>query len=257
MVTVKLLGGLGNQLFQFAYGLALKAKGYEVQFDKDALIERTHREYSLDGFDVRLGDEGGPRITEQSLKFNSEYLRPKDSATMVGYWQTEKYFEDIAPQVRQSIETGLRSKLNRPTSEFYILREAITRYESIGVHVRRQDYVNLQAFHGMPTLDWYRAALRHINVNTLCFKTFVFSDDPEWCYDNFPKDFTIVRGTSKYEDMTLMAACKHVVIANSSFGWWGAWLQNNRNNIVIAPKQWFTDSSVDSSTICPDRWVRL
>jgi hypothetical protein len=256
MITVKLLGGLGNQMFQLAFAMALENNAYEVQLDRSALVERTHREYSLDCFGaIHLGVETGPRLTEQGMRFKEGYLNPPDPVTMVGYWQSEKYFKHIARVVRQRF--SFRKPLSRQRPEVSEIWDKIYRSNSIAVHVRRQDYVNLQAFHGMPSIEYYHQGIKYIRERIQDPRVFVFSDDREWCYDNFPKDFTVVRGTDKYEDLQLMSACDHAVIANSSFGWWGAWLQQKLGGIVVAPKQWFAEPSVDSSDIVPERWIKL
>ena len=257
MITVRLLGGLGNQLFQFAYGAALVSRGYDVQFDKASLVEGTHREYSL-GFlgDVPLGKQAEPIVYENAMRYQAENLAPEDPSTLVGYWQSEKNFKDIEYTIRQGIRTALENM--QPVSvAFTSTSEQIYLSAGIGVHVRRQDYVALQDFHGMPTLDYYRKAISTIHARTNSARVFIFSDDPEWCKQNFP-EHTVVEGTTKYEDLRLMSRCKHVVLANSSFSWWGAWLGDDAlGRTVIAPKQWFTDPNIDYSDIVPERWVKL
>jgi hypothetical protein len=242
MITVKLLGGLGNQMFQYVYGLALKSWGYQVRYDRSSLIEGTHREYSLGHFGIEACYPATDvAIYESSMKFNEEYLAPPDSATMVGYWQTEKYFKNVENKVRLLFkfpDSGPRMPYH------------------IAVHVRRQDYVNLQHFHGMPGVDYYREGVARIRKAVGAnLQVLVFSDDIEWCRSNFPKEFQMVSGKNKYEDLKLMSECDYHVIANSSFSWWGAWLGGQR--MVIAPKQWFSDASIDYSDVVPERWVKI
>ena len=260
MITVKLLGGLGNQLFQWAYASALSSRGYEVRLNKDSLVENTHREYSL-GFlgSQPFGDADNPRLSEGSMRFDEQYLNPPIPATMFGYWQTEKYFKPIEKFVRHKINTGLwPEKTTLVGKAFASAYSVIYRSISIAVHVRRQDYVGLQSFHGMPSVDYYKAAVKQIQCQILPSKVFVFSDDREWCLENLPREWNVVDGTNKYEDLKLMSSCKHAVLANSSFSWWGAWLGDNQaGRIVVAPKQWFADPNVDSSDIVPDRWIKI
>ena len=242
MITVKLLGGLGNQMFQYAYGLALKERGYQVEYDPNSLVPGTHREYSLGYFGIKAeGREQAPRVYENTMRYNPPHLAPSDPATMVGYWQTEKYFSDISDKIRIAFAfKGFR-----------------TRYvHAIALHVRRQDYVGLQHFHGMPSLDYYREAVAHIR-RTAGFHcpVRVFTDDRTWCLENLPSDFEVVYSLDKYEDLKLMSSCDYHVIANSSYSWWGAWLSGQR--LVVAPKQWFSDPSIDYSDIVPERWVKL
>jgi Glycosyl transferase family 11 len=242
MITVKLLGGLGNQMFQAAYAMALKEQGYDVQLDRSSLVEGTHREYSLGYFGIEaISDVTAHPVYELGMRFNPEYLSPKDGNTMAGYWQTEKYFENIADKVRET----------------FTFKGAPIRYvDTIAVHVRRRDYVGLEHFHGMPDLNYYREAVAYIRrrAGMLC-PVIVFSDDPKWCFENFPSDFQIAVGSNKYEDLRCMSLCDYQVIANSSFSWWGAWLGPQK--LVVAPKQWFSDPNVDYSDIVPNRWMRL
>lgn len=253
MITVKLLGGLGNQMFQRAFGIALEARGYEVEYNKTALIPGTHREYSLDGFrgTVKLNERAFPNnIYEDGMRFNPAMLSPEDGGMMVGYWQTERYFEGVEEQVRNAFVP------RAPFSDYaYSILQDIKRGDSLSLHVRRQDYVGLEHFHGMPTLEWYKNAVEFMHIYNKSPRVFVFSDDPEWCKEKFLGS-TIVQGTNKFEDLQLMSWCKHAILANSSFSWWGAWLRENPG-MTVAPKEWFADPKVDFSDIVPKRWVRL
>jgi Glycosyl transferase family 11 len=242
MITIKLMGGLGNQMFQRAFGLALESRGYTVRYDPFALVEGTHREFSLGYFgDLPIGRAEGLSVTEVGAGFNPEYLNPPDTCTMIGYWQSEKYFLPIAHEVREAF----RFRGPRPLLP-----------DSIAIHVRRQDYVGLQHFHGMPEINYYREGVAHIHRRAGgLLKVLVLSDDRQWCRENFPSEYSVVEGANKYEDMKILAACGFAVIANSSFSWWGAWL--GRQRIVVAPKQWFADASMDSKDIVPERWRTL
>ena len=250
MITVKLLGGMGNQLFQKAFGLALMHRGYKIQFDLSSLVEGTHREYSLNPFgQLPVGTPEFPVITEANLAFNPSYLMPPETCTMLGYWQSEKYFLPIADKIRSTY-------WKIPTAQVE-WNDKILGSESVAVHVRRQDYVTLKHFHGMPEIQYYRRALALMPLNK---RVFVFSDDITWCQENFPKDFEFVTGTNKYDDLWLMASCKHAVIANSSFSWWGAWLGDIQpNRLVVAPARWFADEKTEANAkdIVPGRWARI
>jgi hypothetical protein len=258
MVVIKFLGGMGNQLFQRAYGYALQHRGYAVAFDTSTLVEGTHREYSLGPLDtdVPFSEPVGPTVYEPSLRFNESLLHPAAPSTIVGYFQTEKYFSDIAASVREKF-TRLRSNLTL-SLHAHDIQSHIHNCNSVFLHVRRQDYVGLQHFHGMPDMAYYKKALALIQERVPDTKVFVFSDDREWCLQNF-MGHDVVQGTSKYEDLWLMAHCQHAVLANSSFSWWGAWLGDNKDRrIVIAPQQWFNPAAnVDASDIVPERWLRI
>jgi hypothetical protein len=145
------------------------------------------------------------------------------------------------------------------------MKAAITAANAVSVHVRRGDYISnpsAQHFHGTCGLDYYKKAVELIlsKVNDPHF--FIFSDDVKWVADNFMKEIraTIVDindGSSAVKDMQLMSACKHHIIANSSFSWWGAWLGSNADKIVIGPRQWFADAAVDTGSVLPDSWYKL
>jgi hypothetical protein len=206
------------------------------------LIEGTHREYSLGYFGINAtGAETGQRIYENGMRYFPPHLYvPYGNCTMVGYWQTEKYFESIAAKVRAAFE----------------FRERRSILPCISLHVRRQDYVGLQHFHGMPGIEYYQEAVALIRREVgRPVPVMVFSDDIQWCRENLPSDFLISDSLNKYEDLRLMASCDYHVIANSSFSWWGAWLGPQK--LVVAPKRWFTDLNTDYSDIVPERWVKL
>lgn len=241
MITILLRGGMGNQMFQAALALALKHRGYDVQLNKSAMAEGTHREYSLGYFGIEANASNQPPyFNETSLKYDPVRLSPPDPCTMVGYWQSEKYFLPIANHVRH----------------LFRFKRFVPPLHCIAVHVRRQDYVGLQHFHGMPSIDYYREGVKCIRQQVrTSLPVNVFSDDPQWCRENFPSDFHVIEGNSKYDDMALMAAHDCHVIANSSFSWWGGWL--GPQNIVVAPKQWFTSPNPDASDIVPERWIKI
>ena len=258
MIVIKFLGGLGNQLFQWAYGQALEARGYEVGYDKSALIPQTHREYSLAEYaDLRFVTGDDDYVTyEYNLKFNVSNLYPADGNMMIGYWQTEKYFAEIANKIRSNFIFNWSIKPLTGVAD--AINKRIYFSKSVAIHVRRQDYLVLQDFHGMPGKDYYDRAIQHIQDRVQYPEFFVFSDDREWCRLNFPADFHIVDGTNKYEDLRLMSSCKHSILANSSFGWWGSWIGDNQlGRIVIAPKKWFVTPSMDDTDVMPERWLRL
>ena len=253
MITVRLMGGLGNQMFQAAFGMALQARGKNVQLDKTMLTE-PNREYALEFFKVfPLGLPEEPYIREIGVPFNKGMLQSPDPSTLVGYWQSEKYFTDIASEVRRVFSTTPdQSRISQDYAQ------QIHRSISIAVHVRRQDYVGLQHYHGMLPLSYYESAIEMIQERVLGTKVFVFSDDREWCRENFSPEYAIVDGTSKYEDLYLMTRCKHAVVANSSFSWWGAWLGDYQTErIVIAPKNWFVKEDIEERDIAPERWVKV
>jgi hypothetical protein len=262
MITVALQGGLGNTMFQYAYGLALEARGYQVQYDKSRERPGTHREYALGVFgELPFGNPSETLFREGDFRFDESKMNPPDPSTTIGYWQSEKYFKSIENDIRRKFNAALWPQKSSVVSEsFAVAHSEIYRSISIAVHVRRQDYVDWQSFHGMPSVDYYLAAVKQIQCQILPSKVFVFSDDREWCRQNLPQDWRVVSGTYKYDDLRLMGCCKHSVLANSSFSWWGTWLgDNQQGRLVVAPKQWFADPQMQeqSTDICPERWIRI
>lgn len=257
MITVKLLGGLGNQLFQWAYGYALTERGYDVEYDTSAYIGNAHRQYWLSPVvgNLKHGDHSWREVYEGSHIFHPEALTPSDGSKMIGYWQTEQYASLIADKIRNDINVRWMNNLLKDYARE--VEQEIYRQPSIFLHVRRQDYVNLQHFHGLVSVEYYREAVKTIRSQYHDTKVFVFSDDHAWCRENLPRDFFFVDKTNMWEDLRLMASCKHAVLANSSFGWWGSWLGDNQlGRTVIAPKKWFVSPDVDDRDLIPSRWIR-
>jgi hypothetical protein len=245
LITIKLMGGLGNQMFQRAYGLTLAKAGYQVAFNSAALTQ-PDRGYALSEFGwLPLSTKKQPAIEEQGIRFQADLLAPPDGSVMVGYWQSEKYFSHIANEVRRA---------------FIFRRYALRSKGTIAVHVRRGDYVNLQHFHGIPERDWYiRAVDTVLNKRGNDKTIYVVSDDSQWCLDNLPMHWHVVGGIDKYHDMQIISVCEHAVISNSSFSWWGAWLgDGDPQRIVVAPKRWYAAPEMqDDQDIVPERWLRL
>lgn len=183
---------------------------------------------------------------------------PKD-CYLSGYWQSEKYFADFADQIRadfkfQKVMEGMNAELARN----------ISKVNAVSLHVRRGDYINnpvTMATHGLCSLEYYRDAIRYVIERVEAPQFFIFSDDTEWVKNNLKIDFPALyvqhnRGKESYNDMRLMSLCRHHIIANSSFSWWGAWLNPNRDKIVVAPRKWFANQT-DVQDLFPQGWVTL
>ncbi len=294
MIGVRLMGGLGNQMFQYATAFSLARQhgtdvSMDLQFFENIAAVDTPREYELDCFQLksrfleqtkrpaeddeaiylgrrgrlrqlkhRLGGHAWKIYREPHHNFDSEVLNLPDWSYLIGYWQTEKYFTNI----RKGLLKEFAFK-DEPTGKNKELLEHIKSTESVSIHVRRGDYVSNEhasKFHGAKGLDYYEAALKPILKQVKEPQLFVFSDDPEWCKQNlkFRQDTVYAEGNKKgHEDMRLMMRCKHNVIANSSFSWWGAWLNENPSKIVIAPKKWFNDPSINTNDVIPESWIRV
>jgi hypothetical protein len=172
-----------------------------------------------------------------TLNFHRSYLTPKDNSYMIGYWQSWRYVERIKPLLQKQLHFPA---ISDPALK-YLLEETQNSY-SVGIHIRRGDYVR-STRHPLLPMNYYDSAVRIIEQCVARPKYFILSDDPEWVSKNLslPDMYVVAinRGINSYRDMQLMSACKALIIANSSFSWWGAWLNQNTNPLIIAPKTWF------------------
>lgn len=278
-MTIILSGGLGNQMFQYALYLALKAKGRNVKLDTSLYFYvKMHNGYEL----VRCFGIDDPIVKGNSLyifflrfmlKFKPNKCLFVDTGNynakvfstnfnyISGYWQSEKYFKPIEDLVRnafvfQCIDTNNLS-----------LAEEIRSMNSISLHLRRGDYIGNSIYTDECNESYYEDAIKKLfdrlpNKENVQF--YVFSDDKAFADVfigklNYPvKLIDYNKGADSYKDMYLMSQCKHNIIANSSFSWWGAWLNNNPEKIVIAPKKWFNVDNEDSyKDIVPESWIKI
>lgn len=289
MITTRLEGGLGNQMFQYAaiYSLSLDKKcGFSVDLSWFKIKNiASPRSYELDIFheiqalrqdNKYLGKDNF--LISMLVSFRNLYIKRlvktvrepcfnywdgihkvNGHTKFVGYWQSEKYFKHNRDIILKSFTFP---EVTEPHNIKYL--KFIENIEnSVSLHVRRGDYIsdaNANARHGCCDMYYYEQAIS--TLDSICDDThyFIFSDDPEWVKDAFElKNMTIIVGNSdelSFRDMQLMSLCKHHVIANSTFSWWGAWLSKNEGT-VIAPKNWFADSSIDTSDIYCEGWLRL
>jgi hypothetical protein len=230
MNVIKLCGGLGNQLFQYAFGKAQMINGINVCFDNSWYTTHSSanplRLYLLDKFQIELklsNKQPGKTISEKGYDLS---LLHKDGYNFNGYWQYPAYSEKILPILRK--EYCVRKELF--TREFLCLREKIIMDDkSVAIHVRRGDYLYLEGFPSQP-FEYYQKAMEKLNGNF-----YVFSDDMNWCKENF-KGVQFIH-LNEYFDFELMKLCTHNIASRSSFSWWAAHLNSNPNKVVIIPKQ--------------------
>jgi hypothetical protein len=291
MIVSRLIGGLGNQMFQYAAARALADRtDSEVVLDVSGFANYSVHRYGLDAMRVRAkvrserrADEKesgavarkvrglwrriapsgfGPAATyrERSFAFDSGVQHQRAPVELEGYWQSEKYFRDDAAAIRADF-----TPVAEPDAANRAILERMQQTCAVSLHVRRGDYVTnpqAAAFHGSCSPEYYREAVDHIAERAGPLTLFVFSDDQDWVRDNMRFSHTCVhvdcnppeRGVW---DMHLMKHCRHHVVANSSFSWWGAWLNPSPEKIVVAPSRWFTDPSIDTSDLIPETWVRI
>ena len=283
MIVVKIRGGLGNQMFQYAAGRMLAlANTCELKLDlswfKLSLSDTTARKYELGVFEIaenfssftetaylRLAS-AIPFLTpcykkEASFNFDPSILKSGVNTYLDGYWQSYKYFQLI----HDVIQNDFKFKYPLTGENIRFAEQVTADANSVAVHIRRGDYIsnrNNVAFHGICPLSYYSDAVERIRAQFAAAHFYVFSDDPSWVRENFPCDssFTIVDHNTPdnaAEDLRLMTLCKHHIIANSTFSWWGAWLCRNPGKVVIAPQRWFNDPRMNSQDLIPDTWIRI
>ncbi|BBC24666.1 alpha-1,2-fucosyltransferase [Pseudanabaena sp. ABRG5-3] len=294
MIIVRLIGGLGNQMFQYAAARRLAEKHSTIlKLDITQFETYKLRKYDLHCFHIwehlatrneinqilgnsqniinrtvrKVSRELGLKylqnnklVRERSFAFDSNILDVPDNILLDGYWQSEKYFADITNILRREFVVKYQQDALSQR-----IADVIRSTESVSLHVRRTDYVQnavTNKVHGTCDRDYYDRCVRYISERILNPHFFIFSDEPQWAIENlqisFPTTIVNCNNTSRdYEDIRLMSMCKHNIIANSSFSWWGAWLNSNYSKIVCAPKQWFADSSRDTRDIIPDLWIKL
>lgn len=278
MIITQLTGGLGNQMFQYAMGRAV-AEHLKVEFKLDVIVYKKHkkRQYSLDNFNI-IAKIATPLdiitrkylpwrkiIKEKRWDFIPEALNLPDNSYINSYldnywyvWQSEKYFKDIENIIKK--EFTLKKSLPDSSNE---LQDLIENSNSVSIHVRRGDYTEPKhkAIFTSCTEEYYRRAISTISSKVDSPRFFVFSDDLEWCRTlPLPKDTVFVGsefGLKDYEELVIMSKCKHNIIANSSFSWWGAWLNNNASKIVISPKRWHIKTDVNEKDLIPKTWSKI
>ena len=262
MIITKLQGGLANQLFQWAYGRSLSLKYntplyIDNSFYLNTQFGNTKRDFSLSKFpnldytiipnerNISLwsNEKEKVRLVNLNDDFNYKELNYDETSHyyLNGYWQSEKYFieyEDIIKkQLKPNIDLNIESG-------------------SISLHIRRTDYVTSNGFHPVQSMDFYKNALDIIGDYN---KLYIFSDDIKWCKENLRFDnMVFVEGNEDVVDLWSMSLCDNNIIANSSFSWWGAWLNNNKDKKVIGPKNWFgQQANLNTSDIIPESWVKI
>ncbi|AWA29770.1 alpha-1,2-fucosyltransferase [Flavobacterium magnum] len=273
MIVVKLIGGLGNQMFQYAAAKAIAIeRNQPLELDVSAFDHYKLHQFALHHFNFSakvfrprhiLWDKVRSlfikilHYKERDFGFNARIFDLKaDDLYLDGYFQSEKYFLKHSSTIRREFE--IISSLKPQTLK---VLEEIRNTNSVSLHIRRGDYVG-NPLHGTDNELFYRKALGFIETKIENPKLFVFSDDTLWAKQNFKSKHEVIfidfnDALSNFEDIKLMSCCKHNIIANSSFSWWGAWLNDNPGKLVVAPQQWFNDKSINTSDLIPENWIRF
>jgi len=258
IVSIKLMGGLGNYLFQIAtaYSIALRDNKTLICDTNDIL--RIHQPYTkyLDNIFNKINFSSELQnlnnVDEVDFTYN-EIPKIDGDLKLNGYFQSEKYFinhrGDILNlfSINDDTKTYLEGKYND-----------ILGLSTCSIHVRRGDYLHKQNYHPVQDIDYYYKSLNKVGYD----KHFlVFSDDMEWCKQNFNfiPNKTFIEGNEDYQDLYLMSMCNNNIIANSSFSWWGAWMNTNENKKIISPSKWFGNNNLHLNTndLYCNKWIKI
>ncbi len=295
MIIARISNGLGNQLFQYSLGRHLAIKNNaDLKLDISA-FQYDFREYMLNFFNIagetstqkdyhaiglpdmekqsyfsrlrrkifRNQEKNSPIyrrsiILEPQFQFCEDILKAKNNCYLSGNWQSEKYFLDIADTIKKDLTLK-----NEPSQLFKQWTKKIDNCQSVSLHIRRGDYISSQKvnqFHGTCNLEYYQKAIDLIAEIIKNPKFFISSDDIAWARNNlkinYPVYFISDKNIPDYEELIIMSNCRHNIIANSSFSWWGAWLNGSPNKIVIAPQKWF-NAPTDTTDLLPDSWIKI
>ncbi len=290
MTIINILGGLGNQMFQYAFAYTISNnKKNAVKLDISSFKTYNLREYELGLFNVTIGiaeekesnilkfkqenylERAVRKMRRKSMPLSAKYYKEPhfnfdknvfdlQNVYFDGYWQTEQYFKKYREELLK--EFTLKQDFSKQSQ---VYKNEIVKVESVSLHIRRGDYVtneHTNSVHGTCSLEYYEKAvlLMQSKLNNPHF--FIFSDDLAWGRENldFIDNLTVVyldENVPDHEEMLLMSHCKHNIIANSSFSWWGAWLNQNSEKMVIAPSKWFNDLSKDTINLIPEAWICL
>jgi len=296
MIVVKLMGGLGNQMFQYAFAknLAVKNRTF-LKVDLTFLLDRTPREnfvfrdYDLDIFNLKVEESTSDEVNkffmqpksllekviykiqfqskvlirEKKFYFESNNFSSAKNCYLDGYWQSEKYFKENEEIIRKDFSFKFSfSEKEQELNKEILLKNAVC------INFRRTDFVNQEKSaetHGATELEYYEKAIDLLITKVSNPHFYIFSDDIQWCMENIKISYPITfvghefKGTKFSSYLQLMKNCKHFIIPNSTFAWWAAWLCEDKNKIVITPKKWFKDISLQEQTedIIPEKWIKL
>ena len=283
MIVARIEGGLGNQLFQYAFGTQLAYRNNtELVLDLSSYASKPAHGYMLDRFSIGFRElrsdewkripgryrEGKrsllqalvftgkelTRVRERPFGFSEKYMSAPDDSYLVGYWQSERFFRDVTTKIREQF---------RPTvsmsSETLRIRDRMLNSSSIAIHLRRGDYITTQPMAARNlSLDYYRECVVSQLARRPESEVYVFSNDIPWCLANLdlPCRVHFVEHTNNataHEDLCLMTAAECLVIANSTFSWWGAYLSERQDKTIFTPKSWYHPGTLDDSNInCKD-----
>lgn len=296
MIIVRLQGGMGNQMFQYALGRVLAIKNNtELIFNTEGYDDKSkrlfksnfaHRSYDLGVFNIKgrvaksheipffykLYFKGKLMVVIDAVrrrilrhkghelyfkKFNPQFLEFGNNTYLDGFFQSYKYFLGYENIIKKDFT--LKNELPENIRN---LKAEILNINSLCVFVRRQDFVG-HAYHEVVDREYYDKSVEYLSSKLKIDKIYVFSDDIEWCKNNlkFDTDTMFVSdeyaGTGWSGHMMLMSCCKYFIIPNSTFAWWGAWLSEREGKLVLFPHKWARDNSVVMDDVVPNEWIKM
>ena len=257
-VSTRLMGGLGNMMFQIAtsYSISLRDKKEMMCDIRDMQIP--HKPYTFYTNNIfRNIKFSNDLINLSHLGEGGFHYTPipkiEGNVKLIGHFQSEKYFIEHKNEILKLFEID-------DITKNYLLEKygEILNQDTCSIHVRRGDYLGLQNHHPIQPIEYYQKAINIIGKEN---HFLIFSDDIKWCEENFSflKNKTFVSDNLDYEDLYLMSMCNNNILANSTFSWWGAWLNKNKNKQVIIPSKWFGVSNLHLNTndLYCNKWIKL
>jgi hypothetical protein len=256
MIISKIQGGLGNQLFQWAIAENLaNLSNTNYSFDISFYLNQNHRKFELYKFknipinisQIQNIDMSTLNIiNESSVPFNEIYY--KNPTYLYGYWQNEIFFRKSKDLIKSKL------KIDNDIDIYIKNKYPILNENTVSIHIRRTDYLSLSDYHYNQSLNYYNDAydiLNDKNINVI-----VFSDDINWCKENMKfNNIHYIEGEDNIIDLYIMSKCKNNIIANSTFSWWAAWLNENTEKKVFAPKNWFGEKGPEKTNLLLDEWI--
>lgn len=260
-VSIRLQGGLCNYMFQIscAYAYSLKYSKELLLTQDDSVVVHKHIGNYSDNilFNVKFTSRNDFNNFIVYNEPSFEYVgipRIEGNLYLNGYFQSEKYFKNYEKKIRElfSFPDVYINSLKERYSD-------LISQNTCSIHVRRGDYLNSPNHHPTQSMNYYLKAVRQMPKDSVFL---IFSDDIQWCKENFPdipEKFKFIEGNADHEDLALQTLCNNNIICNSTFSWWGAWLNNNPSKIVIAPSKWFGSaySHYNTKDLIPENWTLI
>ena len=295
MIIIEIKGGLGNQMFQYAAGLSLAhASNQNLMLDKNWFSTQSNRIYRLDKFSIQAQylsvlqylriptDYDGRHlrkikagiskifrlknptiIREENNPDLSLMIEPQQDYFLSGYWQSERFFKEIKEDVKSAFDLKEKTLIEKKQAD---LLHRMDSENSVAIHIRRGDYLkqeDLSVQFLVLGVDYYINSVTRLAEMENELQFFIFTDDPVWATTHFDIGYPYIivsdKMTPDYEELYLMSRCKHQIIANSSFSWWGAWLNSYPEKRVFAPQNWVLDGEQNSRKMgnLPENWIVL